>query len=310
MENILDVIKKARHVTVVAHIHPDADSVGSASALYTYMLQLHKKVTFYCATKAIDPALKCIPWVDKIKHTFPKSSDLVLSADCGNKCRLGEILDVLLINFDHHASNELFGNYNIVNKEAVSTSQVVFDFFVHHNITINSKIATALYAGLLDDSRNFLNSKVDEKTFNMAAFLCARGAKTAIVANHISKQIPLSAFRLKAAMMSNMQLVSQAHIALFIVPLKMLDDYGAHHRDCKLALEEGLYLPSVEVSLLLCENRDLSIKGSLRSKGKIDVNMIAQKFGGGGHIYSAGFKINNQSLEKASDTVLGDIDMF
>jgi len=310
LENILDVIKKARHVTVVAHIHPDADSAGSASALYTYMLQLHKKVTFYCATKTIDPALKCIPWVDKIKHTFPKSSDLVLSADCGDKSRLGEIPDILLINFDHHASNELFGNYNVVNKEAISTSQVVFDFFIHHDIAINSKMATALYAGLLDDSRNFLSSKVDEKIFDMAAFLCARGAKTIVIANHISKQIPLSAFRLKAAMMSKMQLLSEARIALFMVPLKMLDDYGAHHRDCELALEEGLYLPSVEISLLLCQNRDLSIKGSLRSKGKIDVNMIAQKFGGGGHMHSAGFKINNQSMEQALDAVLENINIF
>lgn len=304
---MLGIIKQAKHVTVVAHIHPDADSLGSASALYSYMLQLHKKVTFYCITQNIDPALKCIPWVDKIKNRFPKDCDLAISADCAVRARLGEVPDVTLINFDHHISNEFFGNYNIVNTNAISTTQVVFDFFVQNAISINAKMATALYAGLLDDSRNFLNYKVDEKVFNMAALLCARGADTTTVANNISRHMPLSAFRFKAAMMSNMRLFSDARIALFQVPLAMIDDYGAHHRDCELALEEGLYLPTVEISLLLYENRDLSIKGSLRSKSSIDVNKIAQKFDGGGHVHAAGFKIVNQTLKEACARVLEEL---
>lgn len=307
MENILDVIKKAKHITIVAHMHPDADSIGSSSALYTYMLQLHKKVTFYCVTKTIDPKLRCIAWVDKIKHTFPKDSDLVLSTDCGSRSRLGEIPEITLINFDHHVSNDLFADFNIVDTSAISTTQVIFDFFIQNNIAINFKMATALYAGLLDDSRNFLSSKVNEKVFNMAAFLCERGADTTTVARYISQYIPLSAYRLKATMMNKVELLNEARIALLKVPLTMLDDCGAHHRDCELALEESLYLPSVEVSLLLCENRDGSIKGSLRSNGKIDVNVIAQQFSGGGHAHAAGFKIYEKSLEEASRMVLREL---
>ena len=151
-------IQNAKHILLIAHVNPDADSMGSALAMYTHMLQLQKKVTLYCKTEKINPALHFLPFFDKVRHQLPKDYDLAMSFDCGALSRLGVTPTVPLINFDHHVSNDRYGSENIIDTAAISTSQVVFDFMIDHDIKINAKMATALYAGLIDDSQNFKSS--------------------------------------------------------------------------------------------------------------------------------------------------------
>ena len=62
MSEIIQRISQAKHVVVIAHLNPDADSLGSASAMYTYLLTLHKKVSFFCASKNINKKLLFLPW--------------------------------------------------------------------------------------------------------------------------------------------------------------------------------------------------------------------------------------------------------
>ena len=71
---IIEAIEKAKHVVVISHVNPDADSLSSASAVYTYMLKLHKKVSFFCASKNIDEKLKLFPWTEKVRDIFPKDA--------------------------------------------------------------------------------------------------------------------------------------------------------------------------------------------------------------------------------------------
>ena len=79
MNEILNRIDKANHIVVISHINPDADSIGSASAVYTHILRLHKKVSWFCASKNISVKLKFLPWSEKIKNSFPASADLAIS---------------------------------------------------------------------------------------------------------------------------------------------------------------------------------------------------------------------------------------
>jgi phosphoesterase RecJ-like protein len=301
---IIDAIEKAKHVVVIAHINPDADSLGSASAVYTYMLRLHKKVSFFCASKNIDEKLKFLPWVEKIRDTLPSDADLAISLDCGTHTRIGTDIAIDLINIDHHQSNDAYARFNIVNADAISTTQVLFDFFKANDLAINSKMATALYAGLLDDSSNFLSLKTDEKVFDMAKELCALGADVKACSRYISKYISLAAYRLKGAMMLSMSLHEDGVMALLHVDQEMIKKYGALASDCEAALEEALHLPTVKVALLLRENKNKTLKGSLRSDGSVDVNEIAKRFGGGGHPHSSGFTLDTNNIQDAAKKII------
>ena len=79
---------------------------------------------------------------------------------------------------------------------------------------------------------------------------------------------------------------------------------GALREDCEHAFEEALHLPTVKITLLLKENADLSIKGSLRSQNNINILNIASAFNGGGHKNRAGFKLDNDNLTAASKKII------
>lgn len=308
MNNIIKRIGEAKHVVVIAHLNPDADSIGSASALYTYLLTLHKKVSFFCASN-ISQKLSFIPWADKIRNSFPSSADLAISLDCGDIDRLGVEIDCDLINIDHHVSNTKYGKYNLVDTSAISTASIVFDFFKYNKIPINQKIATALYAGILEDSNGFVSDTVDGMVFATAGELIDSGADYKICNKYIKKYESLSALRLKAIMLLNMSLVKDAKVALFLVTQEDMKKSGADAADCEIALEDSLCLPTVEVSVLLKENKDFTIKCSLRSNSDIDVSKIASVFSGGGHKIRAGFLVKEKlSLEELSKKVIKLID--
>lgn len=307
MHQIREKINTARHIVLMTHVNPDADSMGSASAFYSYLLQLQKKVTLFSVTEHCDKKLRCIPWIDKLKYKLPASCDLAISFDCGSRKRLGVAYEGELINFDHHKSNEAYGDLNCIDVSAISTTQVVYDCFIAEGVKINPKMATALYAGLVDDSQNFQSDKTDGRSFKMAEALLQKGADKARVIKELFQTSPLSLLRLKGMMFTQMQLEAEGFIVVHKVTQEMLEASGAHCGDCENALEESLYLPTVGVALLLCELGNGMIKGSLRTRGTIDACAIAERYDGGGHLHAAGFRCRDISLDEASQILIKDI---
>jgi phosphoesterase RecJ-like protein len=301
---LFQAIEKAEHIVLIAHVNPDADSLGSASAMYTYLLRQEKKVTLFCATERVDPRLVFLPWFDRMRHHFPAKADLAISFDCGAYKRLGVTPGCTLINVDHHQSNELYGDINIIDITAISTTQVLFDAFKAEQVKINPKMATALYAGLLDDSHGFLAYKTDARSFTMAAELALAKADIATCADALFQRHSLAALRLKGMMLEKMQLLFDARLVVHLVTAEMLARSGAREVDCEAALEESLGLPHAQIALMLRENRNGTIKGSLRSNGDIDVESIARAFGGGGHRHAAGFDVKNRVFQELYDEVV------
>ena len=304
---MFQAIDKAEHIVLIAHINPDADSLGAASAMYTHLLRLEKKVTLFCATIRINPRLAFLPWFDRMRHQFPAKADLAISFDCGSQKRLGVETGCPLINVDHHQSNERYGAINVIDSSAISTTQVLFDAFNAEKITINPKMATALYAGLLDDSHAFLAPKTDARSFMMAEALARAKADTAGCADALFHRHSLAALRLKGMMLERMQLLFDARVVVHLVTAQMMAQSGALQVDCEAALEESMGLPHAELALMLRENRDGTVKGSLRSIGDIDVERIARELGGGGHSHAAGFDVKEKALDALYDEVLSII---
>ncbi|MFA6197134.1 MAG: DHH family phosphoesterase [Sulfurimonas sp.] len=305
MNEILKRIESAKHVVVISHVNPDADSLGGASAVYTHLLRLHKKVSWFCATKNISQKFLFLPWSQNIRDTFPSSADLAISLGCGSLDRLGVAIECDLINIDHHEGNAEYGKYNLVDLKCISTTEVLYKLFKENNINLNSKMATAIYAGLLDNSKGFLDERCDGTIFALAKELIDFGADYKLCNRFIMQYQTLGVFRLKAIMHKNMQLFSDARVAVFCVNYEDMIASGAVESDCENTLEEALWLPNVEVSLLLKQNSDLSIKCSLRSCSKVDVSAIASKFSGIAHATRADFSIvDDTSFESVKNKIL------
>lgn len=299
---LLSQIDAANHIVLIVHKNPDADSLGAACAFYSHLLRGQKKVTLFCLSKPINPNLAFLPWFDKITDRFPQDGDLMISFDCAKRERLGIDSPLPLINIDHHRTNDLFGTINLVNTAAISTTEVLYDFFIANHIKINGKMALSLYAGLLDDSKCFSSAACSSKVFALAHDLIMLGADHALCVEWMYRRRSLASLRLRAMLLKEMRLHADGALALFEVGAHHLEQSGATLYECKPLLEEALNLATVRAVLMQIDHPGGGVKISLRTDGTVDASAILSPFGGGGHVNRAGTRI-----EKSDQTVLDQI---
>jgi len=301
-------IDAAERIALIAHVHPDADSLGSACAMYAHLLRLQKKVSLFCASETIDRRLEFLPWSEMMTARWDDRADLAIAFDCGSFGRLGVAPECPLVNIDHHTGNERFGDIVMVDTEAVSTTAILMRWFKDEGIKINAKMATALYAGLADDTLGFMSPRSSGSVHEMAAELARCGADIDTANRALFLEQPLSALRLKSLIFAQMQLLSDARVALVKVTQEMMAHSGADPQACESALHEILGLPTLRAVVLLRERKDGSVKVSLRTNDGIDVGAIAAAFGGGGHHFASGFVREDVPLNEAAEEVLSMIE--
>lgn len=187
----LELIEKSRYILIITHVNPDPDSIGSALALSNLFYENKIKHKVFNVSSDLPQSLDFVPKFDKITDQLPKFFDLVISVDCGSQKRFGFEFDsnIPLINFDHHASNDSFGDVNLVDAMKSSTAEIVFDFFKHNGLYITKNSATALYVGIYDDTLAFSLGRCDELTFEKVNFLVECGANPADIANKLKEEI-------------------------------------------------------------------------------------------------------------------------
>jgi len=300
----LSLIESAEHIVLVAHKSPDADSLGAACAFYSYLLRSQKKITLFCASSAVNPNLAFLPWFEKLTDRFPENADCMVSFDCGSYQRLGIDSAIPLINIDHHASNDFYGTYNLVNASAISTTEVLYDYFVANGIKINGKMALSLYAGLLDDSKCFSASECSAKTFSMAHALIELGADHAVCMEWLYRRDSLASLRVRGSLFKQMKLVVDGRVALFEVPFVLLEETGATVAECKSVLDDALKMRSVDAALMAVHLPGRGIKLSLRTNGCVNAASIMADFGGGGHTKRAGAYLKQENYDELIQTMM------
>ena len=303
----LQMIQQANYIAVVAQEEPDADSLGSASAIYSFLLQLHKKIIFVCKTSELDRKFMVIPWVKEIKNDIPSGIDLAIVCDCTSYRRAGFAITADIINIDHHPLNGMYGKLNIVNSAALSTTQVLFELFKSLGIGINKKMATALYAGVIDKSDAFMSQQCNGMTFALAQELITLGADHGSVVKYLRKYSTLSHIRLLGAMLLEMELHADASVAVFCVEQTMLERYGAKEEDTKEALEKAMELPTVRFAVACIRRKNSAIKVSLRAFTS-GIVAIAQKYGGDGYALHAECEFSQEhSLESIKKIMIEEV---
>ncbi len=298
------LIDTASHIVLVVHKTPDADSLGSASAFYSYLLRSQKKITLFCASPEVNPNLAFLPWFDELTDHFPEDADCMMSFDCGSYGRLGIEKELPLINVDHHNSNNFFGIHNIIDTSAISTTEVVYDFFVANSIKINAKMALSLYAGLLDDSKCFSAPQCTAKTFVVAHSLIELGAEHTQCVDWLYHRRSLASLRIRGTLLKQMKLLSDGRLAVFEVPFSLLEETGATIDECKRVLEDALEMHTVQAAIMQIERPHGGLKLSMRSDGTVDASKIMGSFGGGGHIHRAGADLKQGNFSELVETMI------
>jgi len=306
-EDVKKKIEEAKSVTILSHLNPDADTLGTSLGIYALLTKdKNKKVEVVNASNALPNHLDFLPYFKKIKYKMDYTDSLIIACDCGSIDRLGFDLEGRdIINIDHHQSNTMYGNINVIMAGYASASQVAYALF-EKLYDVDTDVATCFYAALLSDTRYFTTSSVNEEVFTVAQALVSKGAIPEKIAYHFTQRRPLSSMRILEKALASLGLFHEAQVATLFVTKADIATSGATVSDMEGIVDYARSLVTVEVALFAMELDD-GVRISLRSK-KVDVSRVALAFGGGGHKVAAGFTLKQCGLQQSIDTILDKIE--
>lgn len=297
---VFDKVKESNTIAISGHIRPDGDCVGSTLAMYLYLQENFNQD----GKKSIDYFLEEPPKEFQIlqglnqldsSYYSEKVYDLYIALDCGSVDRLGAAEPMFLaakdtICIDHHISNTSFAKTNIVKPDASSTCEVLADLFDQSKIS--TKIAEALYVGIVHDTGVFKHSCTSPMTMRVIANLMEKGVRSTELIDKTFYQKTYVQNQILGRCLLESILMMDGKVIVSGISKKTLEFYNGVPSDTDGVIDQLRSTKGVEVAILFREENTLTYKVSMRSNEIVDVSKIATVFGGGGHVRAAGCTMN------------------
>ncbi len=302
-----ELVATAQKIAVVTHLQPDGDAIGSMMGLTLALRSLGKHVTPY-VEGGLPERFAFVPSSTDIHSTLQSPlPDLVISTDSSDTERLGEIGAALLalgqplIQLDHHQTNLMFGDANLVDARTAAASEGVLDWLDQLKIPLTAEIAQALLTGLVTDTLCFRTSNVSANTLQTGQRLIAAGANLTQVVQLALARIPTGLMRLQALAVSRMQIddglvwaaIDESDIlacGMRVGDYTGLSGYLIQADDAKVSASFTIIGPDVECSF--------------RAIPGYNVAEISLALGGGGHVAAGGATLRGVTLDQALTRVL------
>ena len=314
MNDIVNKIKNSDNIAITFHSSPDGDALGSSLALFQGLRKMGKKVEILSREKVLED-FEFLPCSEEINgQNFKAGPDVqcVIVLDCGDVKRINAELDFenkscKIINIDHHATNELYGNFNYVDTNAAAVAEIVYQVLKLMDVEIDKNIAECLYTSIITDSGSFKYSSTTAVTHAIAGDLINTGIDFSEIHRIIFENKKFQRIKLYGRAIDGMELIGDK-ICIMRITQDMLSEVGMGSEiDTSDIVNIGMKIDTVEVGILLKQVED-GIKASLRSKSKVDVRKIAEIFNGGGHLRASGLKIEGKSMDEAGDMILKEVE--
>lgn len=294
------VLGRHREVTVLCHIRPDADALGSSAAV-ARALRAEGVVVHHSFDPGIVPgALRVIPGTDRVipLDAVPAHDGLVVTLDCASTDRAGRwdhladaASEILVV--DHHRSNTGFGTHMALDPDAASTASLVLEILDAGDRTVDPATATALYAGLVTDTGSFRWGGAGAHA--TAGRLLAAGADADSLGFELLDARSFSWLAVLGDLLGSVRLEPGAAAGRGVVWLEVPTDVvaTASEDDVESLITHLRGVREAQVAVLLKEYLPGEWAISLRSRGGtspegVDVSAVAAALGGGGHPSAAG----------------------
>ena len=323
-----ELFKDVDQVFVQGHQRPDMDSVGSGIGVVK-IARLHGvKAHFLLDTEHCNYDVDRL--VKKMQAKNPKL-DLFLSPEEANAEATPNSLLVLvdhskysitydqnlynrlknrIVVIDHHRRGEEFPEnpmLTYVEPYASSASELVTEMVEYQqpeedNRVLTNLEATAMLAGITVDSKEF-SLRTGTRTFDAASYLRSIGADSSLVSEILKEDI--SSFLVRTHLVSSLQMLRPKMAIMQGPENKIIDPIITAQ-----AADTALDLEGVAASFAITRRSNESIGISARSMGKINVQVIMEKLGGGGHLSNAATQLKDISVDEACQKLLSAIDEY
>ncbi len=302
----------AERILLIAHEHPDGDTISSVLAFRQALLSQGKTVV--CVSRdSIPLPFRFLPGASSFTTDFFIGDfDLVITFDCGDARRTGfqdrlqqfSLQHRRLVNIDHHAKNDLqrIANLNIVDHTAAAATQVVYRVFRALGWPIDHNIATSLLCGLYTDTGGFKHANTTSEVLEIAADLLAHGGRLKEISRHMLNARSVPMLRLWGIVLERIRCHHELGIVTSMVTLDDLRQCEADHDDLSGVVNLINTIPDMKIAILFAEQYDGYIRASVRTDAVgVDVARLAALFGGGGLKKAGGFSVSGRLLQNGNN---------
>ncbi len=307
-KQIDNILQKCESVAIIGHINPDGDCFGSISGVYDYVLENFHIQTVHCFSQCEKIAEEFEVFVKDLNfNPQPLNKyDLCICVDCADLGRLGKYVDVFnnsnyTICIDHHATNVGYANIDIIT-DASSNCENIYYLLKNNGYNFKKSTLGKLCAGMITDTNNLSTEAVTEQTYSAFADMKMAGVDVFKIRNYFFGGNTMVQYRLLSMAMESATFYHNNTILVMSVSREQMESVGATHEDFSPIINQAFKAKDALCALLISPQNE-QIHVSFRAKKGIDVSILAQHFGGGGHKPAAAFTRDTFTKEDLAYTI-------
>lgn len=307
---IIELFRDKKSFCLVSHVLPDGDSIGSLLALGEALQSMGKNVKIYSpgGVPRKYAFLKGSEQIAAEKMVVDKET-VVVVLDSSDLERISLFRDdivpaEILVNIDHHLTNQHYGHLNLVDPGAAATGEIIFNILLEMETGLTHSIAEALYVAIATDTGSFKFDNTTANTHRVVAALLEYSISPGTLSQRVFDEHPLSFYLLLKDALATLELHGDGKIAVITLSREMLERHGSLTEDTEGMINYTRNIEGVEVGILFYVESDEEVKVGFRSRN-IDISELAEKLNGGGHARAAGCRIHGR-YEQVKEKVIAE----
>lgn len=306
-KKVTELIAAAHKIVILQADNPDADSLGSALALEQILGDLGKEPWLYCGID-MPSYLRYLEGWDRVSSELPKQCDLSMIVDASTMTlfekleRSGQkswLAGKPCIVLDHHGSvqNDIsFATATINDPNCSSTGELIYGMAKAIDWPLSTQAQTFLMTAILGDTQGLSNTQTGPATYRIIADMIEAGVDRDKLEESRREfgKLPQVIFKYKARLIDRTEFYNDDKLAIAVVPQAEINEFSPLYNPGVLIQFEMLQVKDVQVSIVFKTYDNGRITAKIRSAtGAPIAAKLAEHFGGGGHKYAAGFKIQD-----------------
>jgi len=313
IDSVLTALSGKETAVLTTHINADGDGCGSEIALAAWLRELGTEAFIVNATPMPQSFQFLAPdesWV--VDSTSAEAqelcdgADIAVVLDTGEVPRIGRVRPLIdglpTVVIDHHPLGDRpIEGVSFRDANACATGELVFDVIHRAGGPWPAIADLAMYVAIMTDTGSFRFSNTTSTSLRIAAELVSRGVSPDETYRRIYGAVPRRRFHLLESSLALLEVDEEAGVAWMTVPADQFDALGAIADDLEGMVDYPRSVEGVEVGLLFRQIPRKGIKVSFRSNGAVNVNTLARRFGGGGHVRAAGALIKGKMDQVRQD---------
>lgn len=300
VREVRNTLLASRRAVLTTHLNADGDGAGCQAAMASW-LRANGTEAWIINPTPFPATFRFLieepSWIVEAGSSRAQGlcdqADVAVVLDTGEVPRIGRVRSLIrelkTVVVDHHPpGDQPIGGVSLRDPGACATGELVFDILLAANGPWPRSALEGMYVAILTDTGSFRFSNATPASHRVAAELIAQGVDPEEMHGRVYGAAPVRRYRLLQKALETLEFDEASGIAWMVVPQEAIAELGATQEDLEGLVDVPRGIQGAHVGLLFRQANTGEVKVSFRSNGPVNVNELARRFGGGGHVRASG----------------------